>query len=104
METVKARVYEKFGVTLYPEIEIIARSDAFCRCKDGHNIEGDYHTHTYYSDGVSSVEDMVEAAIKKGLKTIAITDHGSGHILSGVREKGTSCTARYARRGKNTQT
>lgn len=37
---------------------------------------GDYHTHTYYSDGVSSVEENIISAIEKGLKEIAFTDHG----------------------------
>ena len=37
---------------------------------------GDYHTHTYYSDGRSSLEENVITAINKGLKEIAITDHG----------------------------
>ncbi len=37
---------------------------------------GDYHTHTIYSHGKGSVEDNVRAAEKKGLKAIAITDHG----------------------------
>ena len=46
----------------------------------------DYHTHTYYSDGQASVEDMAQAAIKRKLSRIAITDHGSGHLLSGVRK------------------
>lgn len=37
---------------------------------------GDYHTHTYYSDGKSSVRQNVESAIAKGLSEIAVTDHG----------------------------
>lgn len=36
----------------------------------------DYHTHSYYSDdGHAPISDMVEAAIDKGLKQIAVTDH-----------------------------
>ncbi|MDR2091139.1 MAG: PHP domain-containing protein [Clostridiales bacterium] len=37
---------------------------------------GDYHTHTVYSDGKSSIEENVAAAVKRGLKEVAITDHG----------------------------
>lgn len=37
---------------------------------------GDYHTHTYLSDGVSSIKENAVSAIEKGLKEIAITDHG----------------------------
>ncbi|NLO64548.1 MAG: PHP domain-containing protein [Clostridiales bacterium] len=40
---------------------------------------GDYHTHTYMSDGSSSAEQNVLEAISKGLKEIAITDHGFGN-------------------------
>ncbi|MDR3264282.1 MAG: PHP domain-containing protein [Clostridiales bacterium] len=37
---------------------------------------GDYHTHTRYSDGKNSIEENVAAAVSKGLKEIAVTDHG----------------------------
>lgn len=42
-------------------------------------FHGDYHTHTYFSDGVSKVEENVKSAFEKGLKQIAITDHGYGN-------------------------
>lgn len=36
----------------------------------------DYHTHTNFSDdSTSPMEEMVKAAIRKGIKEIAITDH-----------------------------
>lgn len=37
---------------------------------------GDYHTHTYYSDGVSSCRDNVQSAVDKGLQELAFTEHG----------------------------
>jgi putative hydrolase len=37
---------------------------------------GDYHTHTVYSDGKNSIGKNVAAAVFKGLKEVAITDHG----------------------------
>ncbi|MDR1906512.1 MAG: PHP domain-containing protein [Clostridiales bacterium] len=37
---------------------------------------GDYHTHTRDSDGINTIEQNIAAASKKGLKEIAITDHG----------------------------
>lgn len=36
----------------------------------------DFHVHTHYSDGTSEPVKMVEAATARGLKGIAITDHG----------------------------
>ena len=54
---------------------------------DKYKIIADYHTHTVYSHGKGSIEDNVKKAIEKGLKTIAITDHGSKHFIFGVSEK-----------------
>lgn len=50
-------------------------------------IIGDYHTHTIYSHGTGTIRDNVEEAIKKGLKEIAICDHGPGHRLYGIDKK-----------------
>lgn len=52
-----------------------------------YKIIADYHTHTTYSHGKGSIEDNVKIAIEKGLKTLAITDHGSKHFIFGVSEK-----------------
>ena len=50
-------------------------------------VFADYHTHTIYSHGKGTIRDNVEAAIKRGLKEIAISDHGPGHIGFGVKKK-----------------
>ncbi|MCT4593723.1 MAG: PHP domain-containing protein [Anaeromicrobium sp.] len=47
---------------------------------------GDYHTHTIYSHGKGTIEDNVNVAIGRGLKEIAITDHGYGHFLYGIKK------------------
>ena len=39
------------------------------------DLQGDLHMHTTATDGSASVEEMAEAAIARGLKYIAITDH-----------------------------
>ena len=51
---------------------------------------GDYHTHTKYSrhnHGKGTVLENASVALDKGLKQIAITDHGFNHIFYGVRRK-----------------
>ncbi len=37
---------------------------------------GDFHTHSEYSHGKGMLRENIEAAINKGLKKLAITDHG----------------------------
>lgn len=55
------------------------------------DIKGDLHTHTKVTDGKNSLEEMVEAAQKKGYQYIANTEH-SKHvgIAHGLDEKAMS--------------
>jgi len=39
------------------------------------NIKADLHTHTYYSDGYHTPEELIQSAKQAGLTHIAITDH-----------------------------
>ncbi len=48
---------------------------------------GDYHTHTVHSDGNNTIEDNVKAAYNKGLKQIALTEHGFSHLAHGIKRK-----------------
>ncbi|MEG1657059.1 MAG: PHP domain-containing protein [Christensenellaceae bacterium] len=48
-------------------------------------IVSDLHTHTLHSHGSGTVEDNVKAAIAKGLKQIAISDHGVGHLFFNIK-------------------
>lgn len=48
-------------------------------------VIADYHTHTVFSHGSGSIEDNVKVAIQKGLKELAISDHGPGHAFYGIK-------------------
>ena len=53
-------------------------------------LYGDYHTHSIYSrhnHGKGTVLENASVAADKGLKQIAITDHGFSHELFGIRRK-----------------
>ncbi len=50
-------------------------------------IASDLHTHTLYSHGKGTPEENVLAAIRCGLKRVAISEHGGAHALFGVRNK-----------------
>ena len=53
-------------------------------------LYGDYHTHTRYSrhgHAKGTVLENASVALNKGLKQIAITDHGFNHIHYGIRHK-----------------
>ncbi len=39
------------------------------------DLKGDLHLHSKWSDGVNTIEELVEAARKRGYEYIAITDH-----------------------------
>ena len=59
------------------EIEL-AETGSLPRLLDFKEIRGDLHVHSDWSDGVDSIEKMVQAALGKGYQYIAITDHSSG--------------------------
>ena len=51
---------------------------------------GDYHTHSNYSrhgHGKGTVLENASVAAQKGIKQIAITDHGYNHPVFGIRKK-----------------
>lgn len=49
-------------------------------------MKSNYHTHTYYSDGKNSVEDMVKKAIGLGFTSIGFSDHSHTPIaLYGIK-------------------
>ena len=46
------------------------------------DIRGELHSHTTASDGVASIEEMAEAAIERGYKFLAITDHSKSQVIA----------------------
>lgn len=51
-------------------------------------VYGDYHTHCRNSDGRQTVEQIVQAASRRGLKEVGITDHGPLAAVIGVKNAG----------------
>ncbi|HDN01715.1 MAG TPA: PHP domain-containing protein, partial [Candidatus Bathyarchaeota archaeon] len=43
----------------------------------------DMHVHTWYSDSSASVDEVIEAAKRRGLDGVAITDH---NVIDGALE------------------
>ena len=78
----EAEVYQALELPLIPpelrerrdEFEL-ATANAIPDLLELDQIRGDLHMHTTATDGKASIEEMVEAAIHRGLKYIAITDH-----------------------------
>jgi DNA polymerase (family X) len=51
------------------------------------DIRGDLHTHSTWTDGQATIEDMAQAAKQRGLKYIAITDHSKRvAMVNGLNE------------------
>ena len=50
-------------------------------------VLGDYHTHSVFSHGRGTIEQVVARAAELGLKEIAITDHGFEHLIFHVKRR-----------------
>ncbi len=52
---------------------------------DYNGVKGDFHVHTNWSDGVNSIEEVVQAAFKLGYEYIVIGDHSeSARVANGL--------------------
>jgi histidinol phosphatase-like PHP family hydrolase len=70
-------------LTLLQTREVLARRPSW-RCR----LNGDLQMHTLWSDGLGSIEEMARAAVARGYKYIAITDHSKGlKIAGGIDER-----------------
>jgi DNA polymerase (family X) len=81
------QVYERLGYQFIPpelrenagELEA-ARKGELPKLVDLTDVKGDLHSHTTYSDGRDSLEQMVLAARARGYKYYAVTDHPRGTL------------------------
>jgi len=65
-----------------------ASKDGLPRLIEMKDIKGDFHVHTNASDGLNSLEELADAARKKGYEYIAITDHSKTlAIAGGLKER-----------------
>jgi DNA polymerase (family 10) len=78
-------VYEKLGLPWIPpelreatgELEA-AREKKLPRLIELSDLKGDLQSHSTWSDGSFTIEQMAEAARARGLKYLAVTDHSQG--------------------------
>jgi len=81
------QVYERLGYQFIPaelrenagELEA-ARKGELPKLVELADVKGDLHSHTTYSDGRDSLEQMVLAARARGYKYYAVTDHPRGTL------------------------
>lgn len=62
-----------------------AASGTLPRPLEEHDVRGDLHVHTTWSgDGRSSMADMLDAAVERGLSYVALTDHAEDLVMNGL--------------------
>ncbi len=85
--TDEAAVYERLGYEYIPpelrensgELEAARRRELPKLVELG-DVKGDLHSHTTWSDGRASLEEMVRAARARGYAYLAVTDHPRGSL------------------------
>ena len=78
-------VYSALGMQYIPaelrsgldEVDV-ARAGAIPALVELHDVRGDFHMHTVWSDGDDSLEAMIAAAAARGYEYHAISDHSQG--------------------------
>lgn len=86
----EADVYKALKLSFIPpelredrgEIEA-ASKDKLPKLVELSDIKGDLHVHSNWSDGTSSIEEIVRAARSKGYEYVAITDHSESLKVAG---------------------
>jgi DNA polymerase (family 10) len=85
----EADIYAKLGMEfIEPELredrgEIdLALRHALPKLIEQADYRGDLHTHTTASDGNATIEQMAEAALARGYRYLAITDHSKSQVIA----------------------
>lgn len=91
----ETEIYKKMGLTYIPPelrkfsnfIEM-ASENALPKLIELNDIRGDLHSHTDWSDGRNTMNEMVETAMEQGLEYLGITDHSvSSTVANGLDQK-----------------
>jgi DNA polymerase (family 10) len=96
-------VYESLGLSAIPpemredqgEIELAAKGEVPRLVEDG-DVHGEFHVHTNATDGLDSVETMVDTARSRGYEYVGISDHS----VSSTVAFGLTAEAALARRDR----
>ncbi|MHB9072514.1 MAG: DNA polymerase/3'-5' exonuclease PolX [Desulfobaccales bacterium] len=86
----EADIYRRLGLPLIPpelreglgEIEA-GQSNRLPRLVTVADIRGCFHVHSYYSDGVNSLEELINAATQRGWSFLGLSDHSQTAFYAG---------------------
>ena len=86
----EADIYRRLGLPLIPaelreglgEIEA-GRQNLLPRLIAPEDIRGCFHVHSYYSDGVNSLEELITAAKQRGWSYLGLSDHSQSAYYAG---------------------
>jgi DNA polymerase (family X) len=86
----EADIYRRLELPLVPpelreglgEIEA-GRQNRLPRLITPEDIRGCFHVHSYYSDGVNSLEEMITAARQRGWSYLGLSDHSQSAFYAG---------------------
>jgi DNA polymerase (family 10) len=83
-------IYKRLGLPLIPpelreglgEIEA-GRQNRLPRLITPEDVKGCFHVHSYYSDGVNSLEELITAAKQRGWSYLGLSDHSQSAYYAG---------------------
>jgi len=86
----EADLYRRLGLPLIPpelreglgEIEA-GRAGRLPRLISPEDVKGCFHVHSYYSDGVNSLEELIAAAGQRGWSFLGLSDHSQSAYYAG---------------------